>query len=404
MSSNASSQFSSRGRRSHGVDIASRPLVVMRATPILFAAAGVAQYIRCLARALIAEGVNLTLFTPFRWGVDTEQEAAASVGADSLRRTILRAVPRPRQAARILESALLAVNSRAHRVSLYHEPAALPLPFRGPTVITVHDLSWIRFPETHPADRVATLARAFPRALHRASHVIVDSEFTRQEIIEVFGTPPEKISTAPLAAREGFRPREQEECMPILAELGLDFRRFVLGVGTLEPRKNLEAIVHAYSSMPESYRRTYPLVLVGAKGWLTSGLEATLRPLVDQGHVRPLGHVSDRALAALYSSAHVLVYPSLYEGFGLPPLEAMTSGTPVIASSRASLPEVVGDAGVLIDPASVDDLRRALERLHGDGRHWQALAAAGLQRSKHFSWARCARQTQDVYRNVLAAT
>ena len=384
--------------------MASRPLVAMRATPLLFAAAGVAQYIRCLGRALIAEGVNLALFTPFRWGIDTEQEAAASAGADSLRRTMLRAVPRPRQAARILEAALLALNSRVHRVALYHEPAALPLPFRGPTVITVHDLSWIRFPETHPADRVATLAKTFPRALDRASHVIVDSEFTRQEIIEVFGTRPDTITTAPLAAREGFRPREQEECAPVLAELGLGFRRFVLGVGTLEPRKNLEAIVHAYSAMPESYRRTYPLVLVGAKGWLTSGLEAALRPLVDQGHARPRGYVSDQALATLYSSAHVLVYPSLYEGFGLPPLEAMASGTPVIASARASLPEVVGDTGVLIDPASVDDLRGALQRLHGDEPYWQALAAAGLRRSKDFSWARCARQTLDVYRNVLAAT
>ncbi|HQR54143.1 MAG TPA: glycosyltransferase family 1 protein [Burkholderiales bacterium] len=382
--------------------MASRPLVAMRATPLLFAAAGVAQYIRCLARALLAEGVNLTLFTPFRWGVDTEQQAAASAGADSIRRTMLRAVPRPRQAARILEAALLALNSRARRLALYHEPAALPLPFRGPTVITVHDLSWIRFPETHPADRVATLARAFPRALDRASHVIVDSDFTRREIIEVFGARPDKISSAPLAAREEFRPRGQDECAPVLAAHGLSFRRFVLGVGTLEPRKNLEAIVHAYSAMPESYRRTYPLVLVGAKGWLTSGLEAALRPLVDKGHALPLGYVSDQSLAALYSSAHVLVYPSLYEGFGLPPLEAMASGTPVIASSRASLPEVVGDAGVLIDPASVDDLRSALERLNGDDQHWQALAEAGLQRAKGFSWARCARQTQDVYRKVLA--
>jgi glycosyltransferase involved in cell wall biosynthesis len=383
--------------------MASRPLVAMRATPLLFAAAGVAQYIRCLSRALTAEGVNLTLFTPFRWGVDTEQEAAASAGADSLRQTMLRAMPRPRQAARFFEATLLALNSRVHRVSLYHEPAALPLPFRGPTVITVHDLSWIRFPETHPADRVETLTRAFPRALDRANHVIVDSEFTRQEIIEVYGTRPDKISTAPLAARAGFRPREQDECVPVLAEHGLTFRRFVLGVGTLEPRKNLETIVHAYSAMPESYRHTYPLVLVGAKGWLTSGLEAALRPLVDQGHARPLGYVSDQALAVLYSSAHVLVYPSLYEGFGLPPLEAMASGTPVIVSARASLPEVVGVAGVLINPASVDDLRGALERLHGDEQHWRALAEAGLRRSQDFSWARCARQTQDVYRNVLAA-
>ena len=161
----------------------------MRATPLLFPAAGVAQYIRCLARELLAAGENLTLFTPFRWGVGSGARQSRCAGGG--RRCAGRCsapcrAPGRRQGTS--RSALLALNRELHRVALYHEPAALPLPFRGPTVVTVHDLSWIRFPETHPADRVATLNRRFPARSIAPSHVIADSEFTRREIIEVFGT------------------------------------------------------------------------------------------------------------------------------------------------------------------------------------------------------------------------
>jgi alpha-1,3-rhamnosyl/mannosyltransferase len=376
----------------------------MRATPLLFPAAGVAQYIRCLARELLAAGENLALFTPFRWGLDLTRAGHAVPAATTLRRSLLSAVPRPRLAARHIETALLALNSRFRGVALYHEPAALPLPYQGPIVVTVHDLSWVRYPETHPADRVATLNRLFPRALARADHVIAVSDFTRREIIEVFGVAPEKISITLEAARDGFAPRPSAECATQLSKLNLAYRGFVLSVGTLEPRKNLEAVVRAYSAMPESYRQRRPLVLVGAKGWLTSGLERELRPLVDKGHARLLGYAPDAELAALYASAHAFVYPSLYEGFGLPPLEAMASGTPAVVSSRASLPEVVGSAGIQVAPDDVEALARALQRLDEDPQHWCGLAEAGLRRSSEFSWSRCARETHAVYSKVLGLT
>jgi alpha-1,3-rhamnosyl/mannosyltransferase len=197
----------------------------------------------------------LVLFTPFNWGVDLKQETTHSTAATRLRRGIFRAVPRPRQAARLLETALFAMNARARGVKLYHEPAAFPLPFSGPTVLTVHDLSWIRFPDTHPMDRRRTLERGFPDSLRRADHVLTDSHFVKSELVSEFGLEPAKITTAPLAARDCFHPRERDECEPLLDRVGLRYRSFFLSVGTLEPRKNLVRTIRAYAGLPAALRQ-----------------------------------------------------------------------------------------------------------------------------------------------------
>ena len=151
---------------------------------------------------------------------------------------------------------------------------------------------------------------------------------------------------------------------------------------------------------PSSFRRRRPLVMVGMKGWLTSKLESLMQPMVASGEIRPLGYTSDEDLAVLYAAALSLVYPSLYEGFGLPPLEAMASGTPVIVSDRSTLPEVVGTAGVQIAADDEAGLRDALTRLDQDPSFWQQRAEASLQQATHFSWERCARETLAIYRLV----
>jgi alpha-1,3-rhamnosyl/mannosyltransferase len=184
--------------------------------------------------------------------------------------------------------------------------------------------------------------------------------------------------------------------------LGLQYRQYVLCVGTLEPRKNLELAIRAYAALPPAFRDRYPMVTVGMKGWLTSKLESVMQPLVASGELRPLGFTSDETLASLYAGASVLIYPSLYEGFGLPPLEAMASGTPVIVSNRSTLPEVVGDAGVIIDAEDELGLRQALLRLVEDPGFWNERVSASLKQAERFSWQRCADQTLAVYRKVLA--
>jgi len=314
---------------------------------------------------------------------------------------MFRAVPRPRQAARAFETALFEVNSRLRNVALYHEPATFPLPFSGPTVITVHDLSWIRFPETHPADRRRTLERDFPALLRRATHVLTDSAFVKSELVSEFSLDSTRITTVPLAARGCFRRRTMEESTALLQRVGLGFRSFFLSVGTLEPRKNLVRTIRAFAGLPCRVRKQHPLVLVGAVGWNTTEIEREASALVASGEVIPLGYTSDDALARLYSAALAVVYVSLYEGFGLPPLEAMASGTPVIVSDTSSIPEVVGDAGVQVNPIDEAAIRAALLRMIDDDGLRTTLAERGFARSQDFSWSRCAAATREVYHQVL---
>jgi glycosyltransferase involved in cell wall biosynthesis len=362
---------------------------------------GIGQYTKNLADAFVRSSeVDLWLFYLYGWNRDVRTDPIENINV--LKSLVKKFVPRPYQLMRALQQARFSMGARRLRLQLYHEPNFLSHRFSGPTVITAHDLSWIRFPETHPSERVKIMNKLFPGSIARASHIITDASYVREEIIDVFGIAPDRITSIPLGARRIFRPRDQAGCAAVLKEHGLEYRSFILCVGTLEPRKNLEFVIRAFLDLPAAFRQRRPLVLVGMKGWLTSRIESSMRSMVDSGQVRPLGFTTDEDLAALYASAMVLVYPSLYEGFGLPPLEAMACGTPVIVSNRASLPEVVGNAGELVEPTDTDRLKELLKRFAEDPLHWQSRARQSLQRSAEFSWERCARETLQIYRKVVA--
>jgi glycosyltransferase involved in cell wall biosynthesis len=375
--------------------------VGINGTSLLSPLTGIGQYTKSLAEALVASGeIDLWMFYAFTWTQEIRTQPVRQI--TKFKDLIKKLVPHPYQLSRAFQQYKFRKFVIEKQPDLYHEPNFLAHRFSGPTVITAHDLSWIRFPDTHPPERVKVMNRVFPRSLQNAAHVITDAEYTRREIIEHFGVAPDRITAVPLAARPIFRPRGESECRPGLARVGLGYRSFVLCAGTLEPRKNLEFVIRTYASMPADFRARRPLVLVGMKGWLMSGLESVMQPLVASGEVRPLGFVSEEELAVLYASASMLVYPSLYEGFGLPPLEAMTSGTPVIVSDRSTLPEVVGEAGILIDPHDTAALRGAMQQLDEDRQYWERLRTASLQHAARFSWGRCAKETIAVYRSVLA--
>jgi alpha-1,3-rhamnosyl/mannosyltransferase len=374
--------------------------IAFNGSALLSPLTGVGQYSKCLAERLVASSeAQLHIFYAAIWSRDIRTGPIREIGA--LKDFIKKVVPQPYRVSRAVQQWRFNLGIKAIRPHIYHEPNFLPFRFDGPTVITAHDLSWIRFPETHPFERVAVMNELFPRSLAAASHVLTDAEFVRQEIINEFGVAPHRVTAVPLGVRPIFRPRTAADCAAALAERGLEYRRYVLCVGTQEPRKNLELAIRAYAGLPSATRSCYPLVTVGMKGWLTSRLESVMQPLVASGELHPLGYTSDDELAALYAGAMTLVYPSLYEGFGLPPLEAMASGTPVIVSNRSTLPEVVGDAGVIIDAEDETALREALLRFAEDPAFWQERAAASLQRASGFSWQRCAEQTLAVYRKVL---
>lgn len=383
-------------------DVMVQPIrVAFNGSALLSPLTGIGQYSKCLAEQLrLGQETELHFFYAAIWSRDIRTGPIKEIGA--IKDLIKALVPQPYRVSRGLQQWQFSRGTNAIRPHIYHEPNFIPFRFDGPTIITAHDLSWIRFPETHPDERVAVMTKSFPRALEAAHHVLTDAAYVRQEIIDQFGISPERITSVPLGARSIFRPRSEATCVPVLSKLGLQYRQYVLCVGTLEPRKNLELAIRAYAALPPAFRERYPLVTVGMRGWLTSKLESVMQPLVASGELRPLGYTSDETLASLYSGALVLIYPSLYEGFGLPPLEAMASGTPVIVSNRSTLPEVVGDAGVIIDAEDELGLRQALLGLAEDPGFWNERVSASLKQAEGFSWQRCADQTLAVYRKVLA--
>ncbi len=358
---------------------------------------GIASYTRNLALALIRQdGVALRYFYGHSWS--DELRDAPMPGMNAVKHWVKRLVPHPYALMRYLQQQRFSSGLREAHCDLYHEPSFLPFAFDGPTVITIHDLSPLRFPGTHPASRVREFQEQLPRAIDCAATIIVDAESVRQEVIATFGVRPERVRAIHLGVAADYRPREAAELLPVLNRHRLAAGHYLLAVGTLEPRKNLIQAMNAFAGLPAALRATHPLVIAGMRGWLTHDLESRIRKLEARGEVRWLGYVSAADLPQLYAGAAMLVYPSLYEGFGLPVLEAMASGIPVITSNRASLPEVAGDVGVLIDPEDPAALREQMQRLLEDPAAAARLGEQGVVRARGFTWQACAEKTLTVYR------
>lgn len=287
--------------------------------------------------------------------------------------------------------------------ALYHEPNYLPQSYDGPTVITVHDLSCFDYPESHPEDRVRQFNKELPRAIECADHILVVSEWTKSAVSRWFGVSEDKITHTYLAADARFCPRPPEDLIPELKKLNLVPSQYILCVGTLEPRKNLSILFSAYSKLPDFLRSRFPLVVAGMHGWHTELLMKSAQQLLQKNELRLLGYVPDPLIPAIYSGAAAFCYPSRYEGFGLPALEAMASGVPVITCNQTSLPEVVGEAGLMSHPDDVDGMHQNLLRVLEDRSFALKLGQLGLDRAQLFSWDRCAKETYQAYEHVLSA-
>lgn len=285
--------------------------------------------------------------------------------------------------------------------AIYHEPNYIPVDYSGPLVITVHDLSHIRFPHFHPPERVAFLNKHLAMSLHRADRVVTVSNFVANELKEIYSVPEQKLFVTPLGVSADYRPRLAEEVNPLLSELNLRYRGFVLSVATIEPRKNVERLVEAYISLPLDIRKSFPLVLVGAKGWKYSAFLSRLQKKPAGGEIIHTGYIPHSQLVQLYSAAAVFAYPSLYEGFGLPVLEAFASGTPTLTSNVTSLPELSNGAAVEVDPNALDAIADGLYRLISDSSLARQHATLGQERARTFSWRLCAQLTFDVYSSIL---
>ncbi|NSL53768.1 glycosyltransferase family 4 protein [Uliginosibacterium sp. IMCC34675] len=300
-----------------------------------------------------------------------------------------------------LKSVLQARALKSLKDYVYHGPNYYLPPHGGPCVATFHDLSMFKHPEFHPPERVRYMAQELPVALKRASVLLTDCEYTRQEIIEYSGFPADRVLSVPLAASGDFRPRTHDECIAVLVRLGVEYKRFVLFAGTIEPRKNISGLLDAYERLPEATRKHYPLVIAGYRGWRSEELHARIVSAQEQGWVRHLGFVHNADLPVLFSAAQAFAFPSFYEGFGLPVLEAMACGVPVVCSNASSLPEASGGYALSCDPEDIETLTMLLVRAIED-EGWRAEARInGVAHAATFSWSRVVSETMHSYRLAL---
>ncbi|MFQ5812563.1 MAG: glycosyltransferase family 4 protein [Anaerolineae bacterium] len=285
-------------------------------------------------------------------------------------------------------------------LDVLHSPDFIP-PFRRncKSVITIHDLAFLLYPHFLTKESARYYGQ-IDEAVKRTDHIIADSESTKQDTIRLLGVPEHKITVIYLSASPIYRPVNDQAILEQTKSKYHITSDFILFVSTVEPRKNLPALLKAYRQLLDSYKAEVKLVVVGRRGWLSEEVLALVDELKLTNDVLFLGRVPVEDLLHLYNAAQLLVQPSFYEGFGLPPLEAMACGTPVVVSNVSSLPEVVGDAGLLVDPEDVSELTVAIWRVLTDQALRAELIAKGLKRAQCFSWEKTALQTLELYRRV----
>ena len=378
--------------------------IALDGIPLLSAKTGVGKYTFELAAALkrLPGVLDVSLFYGIHWSMRLRRNYHLDngVGNSGLQGSrIARRVPDTlkgwlRRKATRLEFAI-------HRPDIFHATNYVADPCDVPMVVTVHDLSFYRYPETQPPERLNWLSEGLLRTLNQAKGIITDSQFTKDELISLLGVPGNRINVVHLGVTANYRPRDKDVLAEKLREFDLAPKSYILSVGTLEPRKNISKLLRAYELLPDSLKEQWPLVIAGMRGWKDQEITKRMEKLARNGKLRPLGYVPDDKLPLIYAGATLFVYPSLYEGFGLPALEAMASGVPVIVSNRASLPEVVGEAGALIDPEDIESLAHVIESLLLDQAKREQMAMAGLQQAKRFTWEACAKKTFRIYQRVL---
>jgi glycosyltransferase involved in cell wall biosynthesis len=303
----------------------------------------------------------------------------------------------------IKEQILLPRKISCNKYDLLHCPQFnVPLLTNVPLVLTVHDCTFDRFPEEFP-NKISRFYYQFmfPAALRKARKIIAISDSTKKELIHFYQVPEEKISVIYLGVGEKFFQRySNEKIFAFKQELGIT-EEYILYVGLTRPRKNLDRILRAFARFLSQSDRKHKLVLVGNIDKRFLDVDKLVNDLNIRDNVLELGFVSDDNLLKLYQGASFLLFPSLYEGFGLPVLEAMALGTPVLTSNVSSLPEVAGDAALLVDPYNIEGIARGIKELSENPNIRESLIRKGKLRAAHFSWDKCARETMAVYEAVL---
>ena len=296
----------------------------------------------------------------------------------------------------------LAASLHDYRDYLFHSPNFSLPPVEGRAVVTLHDLSVFHFPQFHPRDRVNYLRDQIAHSIERADHLVTDSTFVRGELLQLFGLPADRVTAVPLGVDAAFRPRPVGDLQAVMARYGLRAGAYLLSVGTIEPRKNLAALLRAYQGLDPAQRRQYPLVIAGAYGWNSGPLLAQLEQLRGAGELIYLDYVPEPDLPALYAGAAAFCYLSFYEGFGLPVLEAMASGVPVICASGSALDELCAGSAEQAEPHDDAAILASLKKVLDDPAWRSEATERGLARAATFTWQNSARQLATLFAELAA--
>ena len=386
--------------------------ILFNGAPMLGRLTGIGQYGLSLLKSLVSlsESAGLEaigvfdgreVLTPATFLSRLSQQAGAG-RHQRLKSVVRRIWPSCRDWADRMRRFHLTRETRHAQWSLFHEPNFVSPQYTLPLVTTVHDMSYLRYPQFLPKDRLAWLRRKMGHALARSRVILADSHFTRHELLELCpAVDSERVVVTQLGVDCDYfsHPIHSERVAEVRQRLDLP-ERFVLYLGTLEPRKNLQGLIQAYGRLPGELQKTYPLVLAGMRGWNQAYFRREMAELRGRGVLREVGYVAQDDVPVLMRAASVFCFPSFYEGFGLPPLEAAACGTPVVSSRAASLPEVLGEAAVYVDPNSPQDIAAGLERVLSSESLQRRLRLAGPVRAALFRWDDCARRTVQAYRTA----
>lgn len=379
------------------------PRVAIDVTAAIHQGGGIGRYTRCLVTALAQSPhrLRITLF------LTATRHTPVPDWLWLLPNVRLRRIPLPERTATILWQRArlpLPIEALIGPQDLCHFPDfVMPPVRRARRVLTIHDLSFRLVPEAADAGLRRYLEQVVPRSARRADLILADSQATQRDITDHLGVPAAKTAVLYSGVGPEFQPVHDAFRLTAVRQRYALPHRFVMSLGTLQPRKNYGRLIQAYATLLQAGDLDWDLVIVGRPGWLYADLAEEVQRLGVINRVHFLTNASDADLPALYSLAEVFVLVSLYEGFGLPPLEAMACGTPIIVSNVSSLPEVAGDAGVQVDPLNVPAIASALNTLTTDAGRRTDLRERGLRQAATFTWERAAEQVADHYRRVSRA-
>mgnify|MGYP000107515467 CR=1 FL=1 len=377
--------------------------LVVNASTLVPPLTGIGRYSRYLFEQLLhrEEIESFSAITPFK-SLSREQlmqritecdqvktRSSKALSQQSMKQAViqrLRQEPKAHSLKRLIEQGCATFHSNKYKNHVYWEPNYLLLPIDAPAVSTIYDLSHLTYPEHHPLARIKLLEANLEKSVSRSQKIVVISEFTRDEVIKEFGITAEKISIVPPAVSDAFREDYDALSLSVIRQRYQLPENFILSVCTLEPRKNLIGLTNAFCQLPSETRKSHPLVLVGGRGWKNEELDPILDKLERSGELIQLGYVAPQDLPLLFTAAKLLVYISLYEGYGMPVAEAMAAGTAVITSNKTSMPEVANGACVLVDPLDSQAVSGEIQRLLEDDALRNNNIQMALEKSSHYTW------------------